>query len=80
MGGGSIIYTHFASGFVKDGVLNPEFKQRMIDISKMNGYFETTSTILDLLNNNNNPNKLYFIKQELTWAFQRLIKKLKFGH
>lgn len=52
----------------------------MIDISKMNGYFETTSTILDLLNNNNNPNKLYFIKQELTWAFQRLIKKLKFGH
>jgi hypothetical protein len=48
-GGACIMYTHFGHGYVQDGKLNPEFRRLMDRISKKNGWFVPTSTILDFL-------------------------------
>jgi hypothetical protein len=48
-GGMCIMYTHFARDFVADGKLDPEFKRLMMRLSRMNGWFAPTSTMLDYL-------------------------------
>ena len=46
--GTSIIYTHFAYGFVdKQRNINEHFKQQLTKISKLNGWFVPASAILD---------------------------------
>lgn len=48
-GGACIMYTHFASGFQKGNVINPEFRYLMERLSQKNGWFVPVSTLLDYL-------------------------------
>jgi hypothetical protein len=48
-GGACIMYTHFASGFVRDGHLDPRFRRLMTRLAAKNGWFVPTSTLLDHL-------------------------------
>jgi len=48
-GGACIMYTHFGHGYVENGRLNPRFKQLMVRLSRMNGWFVPVSTLLDRL-------------------------------
>jgi len=44
-----IIYTHFAKGFSKDGLLHEDFARLMRRLAKMNGWFVPVSMLLDHL-------------------------------
>ena len=48
-GGACIVYTHFAHGYVRNGVLDPDFRRLMTRLSKLNGWFVPVSTLLDHL-------------------------------
>ncbi|MCE5303102.1 MAG: hypothetical protein LLF97_08345 [Planctomycetaceae bacterium] len=48
-GGACIMYTHFAKKFCEDGKLNPRFRELMLRLSKKNGWFVPTATLLDYL-------------------------------
>ncbi len=48
-GGASIIYTHFAAGFVEGSALNGRFKALMNKLSRMNGWFVPVHTLLDFI-------------------------------
>jgi hypothetical protein len=48
-GGASIMYTHFAKGFLDRGRINGRFKMLMERLSKMNGWFVPVSTLLDFM-------------------------------
>jgi hypothetical protein len=48
-GGFSIVYTHFACGFVEQGVLHPEFERLMKRLASKNGWFVPVSTLLEHL-------------------------------
>ena len=47
--GVAIVYTHFASGFVKGGRLNRTFQQNMVYLARRHGWFAPASIILDYL-------------------------------
>lgn len=46
-GGCCIMYTHFASGFIRDGVINGRFKSLMRRLGRMNGWYVPVSVLLD---------------------------------
>jgi hypothetical protein len=46
-GGASIVYTHFAKGFVHAGALDTRFVQLMRRLSRLDGWFVPVSTLLD---------------------------------
>jgi hypothetical protein len=46
-GGACIMYTHFASGFYRDGRLNPRFQDLMTRLAGRNGWFVPVTTLLD---------------------------------
>ena len=48
-GGVSILYTHFAAGFQKDGEVDPEFRRLMSRLAAKNGWFAPVSTVLDFI-------------------------------
>jgi hypothetical protein len=48
-GGACIMYTHFAKSFQEGNDLNPRFKQLMLRLSKMNGWFARVARVLDRL-------------------------------
>lgn len=48
-GGACIMYTHLASGFFRDGRLNPRFELLMRRLSNKNGWFVPVSELLDFL-------------------------------
>jgi hypothetical protein len=48
-GGACIMYTHFGKGFYKDGALDSRFVTLMTRLSKKNGWFVPTSTLLDYI-------------------------------
>jgi hypothetical protein len=48
-GGACIMYTHFASGFWRDGELDPRFRELMVRLTRMNGWFVPVTTLLDHL-------------------------------
>jgi hypothetical protein len=76
-GGACIIYTHFASGFEKNGVLNPRFKYLMERLSKKNGWFVPVSTLLDYLleqKSNSIISDENRKKLELKWFKEKLFK------
>jgi hypothetical protein len=43
------MYTHFASGFFRDGTVNPRFKQLMERLAQKDGWFVPVTTLLDHL-------------------------------
>ncbi len=48
-GGACIMYTHLASGFWRDGRLDPRFKELMTRLAARNGWFVPVTTLLDYL-------------------------------
>ena len=48
-GGACVMYTHFASGFLENGKIHKRFKVLMERLSKMNGWFVPTHTLLDFI-------------------------------
>ncbi len=79
-----IVYTHFASGFVdKNGVLNQDFYEKIVQLSKMNGWFVPVGVLLDfLISENGRGNELsYFdsLSLDMKWIVDRFIKKFKYG-
>ena len=52
-GGACIMYTHFSDGFCKNGKLSENFKKQMYRLSKKDGWFVPTTTLLEFLNKKN---------------------------
>ncbi len=78
--GASIIYTHFASGFVKDGRLNREFQRNLVYLSRRNGYFVPASELLDYLEKNGRGQELSWSEKlslELKWILDKLLSKIR---
>lgn len=48
-GGACIMYTHFAAGFVEDGILNPRFVELMRRLSRKQGWYVPVSELLAYL-------------------------------
>lgn len=48
-GGACIMYTHFASGFYREGTIDPRFKVLMERLGGKNGWFVPVTTLLDHL-------------------------------
>lgn len=77
-----IVYTHFASSFVKNGKLDQAFKNKMVHLSKRDGWFVPAHTILDHLlakKKNKYPSRKYLAKLDLLWLRDRIMKKLNVG-
>ncbi|MCL5406885.1 MAG: hypothetical protein M1429_00065 [Patescibacteria group bacterium] len=77
-GGAAIIYTHFASGFVKNGQLNAGFQKNMTYIAQKGGYFVPGSILLDYLltqKKQKNTSTSEIRKLELKWCFDKIKSK-----
>ena len=75
-GGACIMYTHFADGFCENGKLSENFKKQMYRLSKKEGWFVPTSTLLDFLRTKNIIkiiNSKQRTKLEWKWLFDKLI-------
>jgi hypothetical protein len=75
-----IIYTHFASGFVKDGVLDKGFAKMIEYLASKNGWFVPASVLLDyfLEAKGHNPKELTMfckVRIELKWSIEKLFQK-----
>ena len=78
--GACIVYTHFASGFVgAGGQVDPMFRKRMEYLASLNGYFESTSTILDHLKSQQETNLAYEQPSASRWLADRILKKIQYG-
>ncbi|MFA6492774.1 MAG: hypothetical protein WCV58_01400 [Patescibacteria group bacterium] len=80
-GGVAIIYTHFASGFVKNGRLNLEFQKNLSYIARKGGYFVPASELLDYLKSTKKQeiaSSADIKKLELKWLWQKFLEKIPF--
>ncbi len=81
-GGLCIVYTHFASGFVSNGVLDADFREKMTYLASRNGWFVPAGKILDYLleqRTNEYESERYFMRMDLREfikaKWRRLTKK-----
>lgn len=81
-GGCCIVYTHFASGFVENGIVNSEFEKKIKELSSRNGWFVPASEMLDYMlaekKEDKFISKIYLSARELLWMKDRVIKVLKY--
>lgn len=79
--GACIVYTHFASGFVTDGAVHPEFARRLRYLASQGGCFVPVGTLLDHLagKGTQDPGYAYRLGLNIRWALQRLQKRRRFG-
>jgi len=78
--GVSIVYTHFASGFVRSGRLNREFQNNMVYLSRRNGWFVPASALLDYLEGKGHGKEITGGQQtnlELNWLWDKLRSKIR---
>ena len=82
-GGCCIAYTHFASGFVNEkGEVNKDFEAKLAYLSSKNGWFVPANELLEFLlaqQDNKKPPYFYFLRLNLRWFYNRIIKKVKFN-
>jgi hypothetical protein len=83
-GGACVVYTHFASGFVQDGRLDPEFTTRIRALSRRNGWFVPASELLDHLRAQHRDSDRpigypALLTLNLRWAVDRVRKRLQRG-
>jgi hypothetical protein len=74
-GGVSIVYTHFAAGFVQNGELDSVFVARMTDLSERDGWFVPAGDILDYLRDREGRGDLSFRERwrlETIWFLEKL--------
>ena len=75
-GGACIMYTHFADGFYQNGKLSEQFKIQMKRLSKKNGWFVPSSTLLEFLKKKNKTQIISNSQRralEWKWLFDKLI-------
>ena len=74
-----IVYTHFASGFVKDGVLDKGFANAIEYLASKNGWFVPASDILNHLEAKGRNHKELTVfrkaKTELKWFAEKLLRR-----
>lgn len=80
-GGGCIVYTHFASGFVKDGKIDPEFARRMQYLASRDGWFVPATTMLDYLhqahgNRDLYPSRFQLFLLDAQWLLERYWRRI----
>lgn len=82
-GGACIVYTHFASGFVRDGRVDRTFEERVHRLADRRGWFVPVSQLLDHLAERNrtvsDPGLAYRLSRELIWLRDRVSKRLRLG-
>jgi hypothetical protein len=82
-GGVSIVYTHFASGFVKDGEVAAAVRERLEDLASRPGWFVPAGVILDRLQElhetSDDPGYWYRLRLDTQWAVDRVWKRLQAG-
>ena len=81
-GGICIVYTHFASGFVRGGSVDGAFEDRLRDLAMRPGWFVPAGTLLDRLTEGRDgaaPGYGYLLRRDLRWLADRVRKKLVFG-
>ncbi|MCS3702316.1 hypothetical protein [Salinibacter ruber] len=84
-GGVCVVYTHFASGFVRDGIVDEQFAAQMRDLaSRDSGWFVPVGKLLDYLReardtSNRFPGRLYRWSVELRWLLDRVMKQWRWG-
>jgi hypothetical protein len=82
-GGACIVYTHFASGFVRDdGKLDPTFKNRIDDLVSRDGWFVPCGELLDYMLERKRRRRvtyLYKLFINIRWFFERTVKSVKHG-
>ncbi len=74
--GACIMYTHFASGFVTDGTVNPRFRELMERLAQKNGWFVPVTTLLDYLSARNGGTVITAGQRrdlERRWLFSKLL-------
>lgn len=79
-GGVCILSTHFGFGYVKNGVVDKTFKDNLHFLSKNNGWFVNTSTLLDYMLNmksRTHASYLHLFTLELKYVIDTLLKKIK---
>jgi hypothetical protein len=75
-GGVCIIYTHFANGFTKNGIVNKTTEESLFNLSRRNGWFVPVSTLLDFLRDKNSSDVLSWREQtsmEYKWFLSKII-------
>ena len=83
-GGACIVYTHFASGFVRDDQLDPVFTARIRSLAERNGWFPSASELLDhVRSQQEHPDRPLrypaLLSLNLRWAAGRVAKRVKRG-
>jgi len=79
-GGLCIGYVHFAYGFVERGIVNPEFRQRLEFLARLNAWFAPASEILDFLGEGRGPSQRIIHAKRLQQLEKRwLLEKLSKG-
>lgn len=79
-GGACIMYTHFGKGFVENGKLNERFAQLITELAARNGWFPTTSELLDYLRTNGagqNINPAQRARLERGWLLSAIKRNVK---
>lgn len=76
-GGICFVYTHLASGFYRDGRINPIFDERMRYLASKDGWFAPASEVLDYIRKKRgNDDSISFrdrIYIELRWLYEKLV-------
>ncbi len=76
-GGVCIVYTHFSTGFCSDQGLDERARERLRDVASRNGWFATTSEILDYLRQSGyggeNVSLVQKIYIELRWIYEKIL-------
>jgi len=73
--GVSIVYTHFASGFVSDRALNQTTGKRLRDLASRNGYFAPVNEILDRLGQIQNGTRNLGLRERLAMQVRWSVEK-----
>ena len=80
--GTCIVYTHFASGFVRDGRVDPQFEARLRHLVRRNGWFVPASEVLGHLlarqGGDRAPGYPYLARVASIWLQDRLLKVLRY--
>jgi len=80
-GGACIVYTHFASGFVKDGKVEPQFEERIRHLASLGGWFVPVTELLDHLAKatpTDDPGYRYRLGRNFVWLANRIEKRLRY--
>ncbi len=80
-GGAAIIYTHFASGFVRNGRVDRQFEKLLIYLARLGGWYAPAGDILEFLLAQKKDKSILRgqkINLELKWCWDKIKEKIGF--